>query len=555
MRKPSVLFINRVYPSDPGATGRMLRDLAAGFSMDGWDVTVLATGDGKADGPDGAVKIVRTGSAMRRKGALGYLKCWGELMLAGLRLPAHDLVVTMTDPPLLVNAGGIIAKRKKSRHIHWCQDLYPELLPVLGYEFPETLINFLARSTRKAMKKCDRVIVIGRCMARALIHRGLDSRTLSVIPNWPDRELVETRHPDNGSLPMIRPMNARPADALFRDAVDMKFRVLYAGTLGRAHPVDTVLDAAEILARTNPDIEFVFAGNSGGYEALAAERARRGLENIKLLPRQPSARLRQLMESGDVHLVTMNPDAAGLLVPCKIYAALAASRPCILVGPEHGEAGRVLIDFGAGAVVPQGEAEQLARVVRQFREDSQFWYDAYALRALASASGPNGQPMRFFVANSFSKSMSLYGERCGGLSVVCGSAAEAANVLGQLKFTVRRNYSSPPIHGGQIVARVLGDAGLRSTWEAELGAMRSRMLAMRRRLHDVLAAKLPGRDFGYFLSQHGMFSYTGLTPQQVDRLREEYAVYLIRSGRMCVAGLNTGNVEPTAVALAAVLGG
>ena len=181
--------------------------------------------------------------------------------------------------------------------------------------------------------------------------------------------------------------------------------------------------------------------------------------------------------------------------------------------------------------------------------------DAYALRALASARGPNGQPMRFFVANSFSKSMSLYGERCGGLSVVCGSAAEAANVLGQLKFTVRRNYSSPPIHGGQIVARVLGDAGLRSTWEAELGAMRSRMLAMRRRLHDVLAAKLPGRDFGYFLSQHGMFSYTGLTPQQVDRLREEYAVYLIRSGRMCVAGLNTGNVEPTAVALAAVLGG
>ena len=181
--------------------------------------------------------------------------------------------------------------------------------------------------------------------------------------------------------------------------------------------------------------------------------------------------------------------------------------------------------------------------------------DAYAVRALAAACGADGRPMRFFVANSFSKSMSLYGERCGALSVVCADAAEAVNVLGQLKFTVRRNYSSPPIHGGQIVAAVLGQAELRTMWEAELGAMRTRIQAMRQALHDVLAAKVPGRDFGYFLSQHGMFSYTGLSPAQVDRLREEFAVYILRSGRLCVAGLNSGNVEATAVAIAAVLAG
>jgi aromatic-amino-acid transaminase len=179
--------------------------------------------------------------------------------------------------------------------------------------------------------------------------------------------------------------------------------------------------------------------------------------------------------------------------------------------------------------------------------------DAYALRALAAARGRDGRPLAFFVANSFSKSMSLYGERCGALSVVCADAAEAVNVLGQLKFTVRRNYSSPPIHGGQIVAAVLTEPDLRRAWEGELGAMRERIQAMRRVLHDVLAAKVPGRDFGYFLSQHGMFSYTGLSPQQVDRLREEFAVYLVRSGRMCVAGLNRANVEPTAQAMAAVL--
>jgi aromatic-amino-acid transaminase len=179
--------------------------------------------------------------------------------------------------------------------------------------------------------------------------------------------------------------------------------------------------------------------------------------------------------------------------------------------------------------------------------------DAYALRALAAARDRDGRPLAFFVANSFSKSMSLYGERCGALSVVCADRAEAGNVLGQLKFTVRRNYSSPPIHGGQIVAAVLTEPQLRRQWEAELGAMRERIQAMRTSLHEVLAAKMPGRDFSYFLHQRGMFSYTGLSPRQVDRLREEFAVYLVRSGRMCVAGLNRGNVEATARAMAAVL--
>jgi len=173
--------------------------------------------------------------------------------------------------------------------------------------------------------------------------------------------------------------------------------------------------------------------------------------------------------------------------------------------------------------------------------------DAYAARALAEAG------LSFFIANSFSKSMSVYGERCGALSVVCPDAAQAANVLGQLKFTIRRNYSSPPIHGGQIVATVLTDPALRRDWEIELGAMRERILAMRKKLHGVLSAKLPGRNFDYFLTQRGMFSYTGLSAAQVDRLREEHALYMVRSGRICVAGLNSGNVEATAVAMAAVL--
>jgi len=173
--------------------------------------------------------------------------------------------------------------------------------------------------------------------------------------------------------------------------------------------------------------------------------------------------------------------------------------------------------------------------------------DAFAIRALADAG------VSFFCASSFSKSFSLYGERCGGLSVVCPNRAEAELVLGQLKATIRKNYSSPPTHGGQIVARVLQTPALHDQWAGELNAMRVRIQAMREKLHAVLSAKLPGRDFNYFLTQRGMFSYTGLSPEQVDTLREVHAVYLVRSGRMCVAGLNSSNVEATAVAMAAVL--
>ncbi len=173
--------------------------------------------------------------------------------------------------------------------------------------------------------------------------------------------------------------------------------------------------------------------------------------------------------------------------------------------------------------------------------------DAFAVRALASAG------LTFFVANSFSKSMSLYGERAGALSVVCTDAAEADLVLGQMKATVRRNYSSPGIHAAGVVSRVLTQPALRTSWEADVAGMRERILAMRKSLHSVLSAKRPGRDFGYFLSQRGMFSYTGLRAAQVDRLREEFGVYLVRSGRLCLSGLNTGNVERTAEAMARVI--
>ncbi|HFV9240552.1 aromatic amino acid transaminase [Enterobacter mori] len=173
--------------------------------------------------------------------------------------------------------------------------------------------------------------------------------------------------------------------------------------------------------------------------------------------------------------------------------------------------------------------------------------DAYAIRAVASAGLPA------LVSNSFSKIFSLYGERVGGLSVVCEDAEAAGRVLGQLKATVRRIYSSPPNFGAQVVATVLGDEKLKASWLAEVEAMRKRILSMRQELVNVLKEAVPGHNFDYLLKQRGMFSYTGLSAAQVDRLREEFGVYLIASGRMCVAGLNASNVQRVAQAFTAVM--
>ncbi|MCR1552251.1 MAG: aromatic amino acid transaminase [Enterobacter cloacae] len=173
--------------------------------------------------------------------------------------------------------------------------------------------------------------------------------------------------------------------------------------------------------------------------------------------------------------------------------------------------------------------------------------DAYAIRAVASAGLP------VLVSNSFSKIFSLYGERVGGLSVVCEDAEAAGRVLGQLKATVRRIYSSPPNFGAQVVATVLGDEQLKANWLAEVESMRKRILSMRQELVNVLKEAVPGHNFDYLLKQRGMFSYTGLSVAQVDRLREEFGVYLIASGRMCVAGLNASNVQRVAQAFAAVM--
>ena len=206
-------------------------------------------------------------------------------------------------------------------------------------------------------------------------------------------------------------------------------------------------------------------------------------------------------------------------------------------------------------------AEQWGRVIEIVKARALVPFLDLAYQGFADGIDTDGALVRRFaeamspvlVASSFSKSFSLYGERVGALSILTASAEEAARVLSQIKRIVRTNYSNPPTHGSQVVATILTTPALRAQWEQELGGMRDRIKAMRRALVDTIHARAPGADFSFVLAQRGMFSYSGLSKSQVGRLREEFSIYAIDTGRICVAALRRANVETVADAIAQVI--
>ncbi|QRN40724.1 MAG: aminotransferase class I/II-fold pyridoxal phosphate-dependent enzyme [Neisseriaceae bacterium] len=173
--------------------------------------------------------------------------------------------------------------------------------------------------------------------------------------------------------------------------------------------------------------------------------------------------------------------------------------------------------------------------------------DAYAVRRAAYLGIP------FLVSNSYSKNLSLYGERIGALSIVANTEEEAKSVFSQFQFSIRRLYSSPPLHAGHITSIVMNTPQLYQEWTSEVEAMRLRIREMRQKIYDALTRNIPNRDFSYFTKQRGMFSFTGLSKEQVLRLRDEFAVYLVENGRMCIAALNQQNIDYVVNAFSKVL--
>ncbi|MBK1841640.1 glycosyltransferase family 4 protein [Azospirillum sp. YIM B02556] len=358
------MFVNRVFPPHRGATGRCLSDLVGRIAKAGWRVTVVSDGprfDCESDGHDilPGVTLCRTGGAVTegdRPDVRAYLDSLCRLTGRALRQPRHDLVVTMTDPPLLALAGPVLAARHGAASLHWCQDLYPDLLPVLGVRMPAMLRRLAGHGMAQALRRHDGVAVIGRCMRERVIAAGMEEDRVTLLPNWPD--------------PAIRPF---PQDgngfrrSLGLEAGDGRFLVVHSGTLGLAHPMDGALDAAARLQDSDPAVLFLVVGEGKGIAALEEAARQRGLRNLRRLPWQPGDRLAECLSAADLHLVAMDPAAEGMLVPSKLAGVQAAGRPCLFLGPQGSEAAARV--GGCGLVVDPFDGAAIAEAVRAYAAD------------------------------------------------------------------------------------------------------------------------------------------------------------------------------------------
>ena len=373
-KKPSILFINRVLYPEKGETGRVLRDLSRAFAQDGWDVSIVSMHTSKGTKPTSKRINIKTGKSLFGKSLFGYMWAWVRLLTLALFHPRTDIVVTMTDPPLLVVVGRLISILKGSRHVHWCQDLYPDLFPVLGC--PKILKSLTHWMSKRSFKKCDKIIVIGRCMARKIAAKDIPLGQITVIPNWYN-PVQRQKENERRKKPAPKPKtNVKPSKASKDVILDetQKFRVLYAGSIGRAHSIDTIMDSAQELKSINPDIEFTFISDKRGHDKVMKAKNDYGLNNIRLIPYQPEANLKPLMESGDIHIITLNPDAEGLMVPSKFYSAIAANRPSIFIGPKNCEVAKVIKDFDCGEVIEPNDSKSLTAAIKKYREDETTWF-------------------------------------------------------------------------------------------------------------------------------------------------------------------------------------
>jgi aromatic-amino-acid transaminase len=295
-------------------------------------------------------------------------------------------------------------------------------------------------------------------------------------------------------------------------------------------------------------------GGTGGLR-VGADLLRRVLPNSRVAISEPSwENHRAIFEASGFTVVTypyysattQGVDFAGMLAGLR---ALPAQSIVVLHACCHNPTG---VDLSL---------EQWRQVVDVVKDASLVPFLDIAYQGFGEGIEADGAAVRLFadagltflVASSFSKSFSLYGERVGALTIIDQSQDESARVLSQLKRVIRANYSTPPTHGGMVVVTVLNTPELRAAWEAELGEMRARIKAMRHHLAQGLAARTTKRDFSFIERQNGMFSYTGLTADQVQRLRDEFGIYAVSTGRICVAALNTKNVDYVADSIAKVL--
>jgi colanic acid biosynthesis glycosyl transferase WcaI len=342
----------------------VLEQAAGAFVRAGWSVTILATGCGADSGSRvrDCVTVVRVATLFSKSSllvrALGYALMIPSLLIKAMMLPRTDVIVTMTDPPMLALIGPILRAVKGAKLVHWAQDLYPEVAEEAGVFRKHGMAAGAIRSLSTASLKAHHLVLsLGRCMSQRLSLRGIPPERVKLIPNiGMERDIVPCAIGDSS----FRVRNGIPSDALV---------VMYSGNLGRAHEFTTVLEAARLLKeRGEHGILFLFVGEGPSRSIVEDAAVSAGLPNVRFLPSQPGSGISESLGAADLHLVTMKEGMSGLVVPSKFYGVLAAERPCLFVGPQDSEAARVILEVGCGAVIGIGEAQRLAEVILKYRD-------------------------------------------------------------------------------------------------------------------------------------------------------------------------------------------
>lgn len=417
---PSILFVNRVYPPTPGATGKLLAELAETLAAHGWRVSVIASrpenSPAQTESRNGVSLLWVRGLPFTRsthwRRALSYVSLYPALLWRALCAPRHDITVMLTDPPLQFVFGAVLRLFKGTSLVHWAQDIYPEIAEQLGVIKPGGLVaGSLRRISTFALRRFDRIVVVGECMKHRLLARELRAERLALITNWAPPEIIR--------------LDEKPNEFCQEQRSAERFVVMYSGNLGLAHTFDAMLDAAEVLQREEPRVLFLVVGDGPRLDWVRGQSQLRQLHNVRFLPPQPASRLAEVLGAAHVHLITMRDELRGLVVPSKLYGILAVGRPVIFIGPRESEVAREIEREGVGTVLPVATGMKLAATIREWASDEARLNDiARRAHDLANRS-----------------SLKTAAERFGALFYECLRASDKPDALACQSALIRKSSS------------------------------------------------------------------------------------------------------------------
>jgi colanic acid biosynthesis glycosyl transferase WcaI len=366
-----VFFLNRFFWPDQSATSQLVSDLTAHLASCGHDVHVI-TSQQLYENPQARLPPKETRCGVRisrvitanfgRSTILGravdyfsfYASAWRTLVAVA---QPGDIVVAMTDPPLVSLVAMRLANKRGVRLINWLQDIYPEIAVELGIPFLRgPILQTICHLRDRSLKAAAANVVLGGLMANKVASRGISNDHIHVIANWAmDCEIAPVEANDN---PLRRDWH-----------LANKFVVGYSGNLGRAHEFDTVLTAAERL-RNNPDVVFLCTGGGHLFKQLAKCVRERDLGNFRFMDYQDQALLKFSLSVPDVHWISLRPEIEGLIVPSKFYGIAAAGRPIIAICAKDGEIPRIIERYDCGVVVEPGDVDSLVACILRLSKDS-----------------------------------------------------------------------------------------------------------------------------------------------------------------------------------------